>query len=95
MVYEMRFQTVDPAKRDEYVKIYRDAVQGCKAAGSTGGQILCSDDDPSAVIVILLWESKEHLARWRFSDSYKSFRAAVAPLQTKKSHGGFYLAETI
>lgn len=95
MVYEMRFQTVDPAKRDEYVKIYREAVQGCKAAGSTGGQILCSDDDPSAVIVILLWESKEHLARWRFTDSYKSFRAAVAPLQTKKSHGGFYLAETI
>ncbi len=95
MVYEMRFQNVDPAKRDEYVKIYRDAVQGCKSAGSTGGQILCSDDDPSAVIVILLWESKEHLARWRFTKSYKSFRAAVLPLQTGKSHGGFYVAETI
>lgn len=95
MVYEMRFQTVDPTQRAEYVKIYRDAVQGCKAAGSSGGQILCSDDDPSAVIVILIWESKEHLARWRFTDSYKSFRAAVAPLQTAKSHGGFYVAETI
>jgi len=95
MVYEMRFQTVDPAKRAEYVKIYRDAVQGCKTAGSAGGHILCSDDDPSAVIVILLWESKEHLARWRGTESYKSFRAAVAPLQTRKSHGGFYMAETI
>ena len=95
MVYEMRFQTVDPAKRAEYVQIYREAVQGCKAAGSTGGHILCSEDDPSAVIVILLWESKEHLARWRFTDSYKSFRAVVEPLQTKKSHGGFYLAESI
>ena len=35
MVYEMRFQTVDPARRAEYVKIYREAVQGCKSAGST------------------------------------------------------------
>lgn len=95
MVYEMRFQTVDPAKRTEYVKIYREAVQGCKSAGSTGGQILCSDDDPSAVIVILLWESKEHLARWRATESYNSFRAAVEGWQTKKSHGGFYVAETI
>lgn len=95
MVYEMRFQHVDPAQRAEYVRIYRDAVQGCKTAGWTGGQILCSDDDPSAVIVILLWESKEHLARWRDTESYKSFRAAVTPLQTQKSHGGFYVAQTI
>ena len=95
MVYEMRFQNVDPMKRAEYVKIYRDAVQGCKSAGSTGGHILCSDDDPSAVIVILRWESKEHLARWRGTESYKSFRAAVAHLQTTTSHGGFYVTETI
>ena len=95
MVYEMRFQHVDPVQRAEYVRIYRDAVQGCKTAGSTGGQILCSDDDPSAVIVILLWESKEHLARWRDTESYKSFRATVTPLQTQKSHGGFYVAQTI
>ena len=95
MVYEMRFQTVDPARRAEYVKIYREAVQGCKDAGSSGGLILCSDDDPASVIVILKWESKEHLARWRGTPSYKSFRAAVEGLQTKKSHGGFYLAETI
>jgi heme-degrading monooxygenase HmoA len=95
MVYEMWFQTVEPAKRAEYVKIYRDAVLGCKSVGSTGGHILCSDDDPSAVIVILRWESKEHLARWRGTESYKSFRAAVAPLQTSKSHGGLYVAETI
>lgn len=95
MVYEMRFQNVDPAKRAEYVKIYRDAVQGCKSAGSTGGQILCSDDDPSAVIIILRWQSKDHLARWRGAESYKSFRAAVAGLQTNKSHGGLYVAATI
>jgi heme-degrading monooxygenase HmoA len=95
MIYEMRFQTVDPARRADYVKVYRQAVQGCKAAGSTGGHILCSDDDPSAVIVILRWESKEHLARWRGTPSYNSFPAAVEGLQTKKPHGGFYVAETI
>lgn len=95
MVYEMRFQTVDPARRADYVKIYRDAVQGCKEAGSSGGLILCSDDDPAGVIVILRWESKEHLERWRSMPSFKSFRAAVEGLQSKKSHGGFYVAETI
>ena len=95
MVYEMRFQTVAPEQRAEYVQIYKSAVQGCKSAGSTGGTILCSDDDPSAVIVVLKWQSKEHLERWRGMDSYKSFRAAVAGLQTSKSHGGFYVAETI
>jgi heme-degrading monooxygenase HmoA len=47
------------------------------------------------VIVILLWESKEHLARWRGTESYKSFRTAVEGWQTKKSHGGFYVAESI
>jgi heme-degrading monooxygenase HmoA len=95
MVYEMRFQTVDPEWRAEYVKTYREAVQGCKEAGSSGGMILCSDDDPASVIVILKWESKEHLARWRDMASYRSFRAAVEGLQTRKSHGGFYTAETI
>ena len=95
MVYEMRFQTVDPARRAEYVETYREAAQGCKEAGSSGGLILCSDDDPAGVIVILRWESKEHLARWRGTPSYNSFRAAVEGLQTKKSHGGFYMAETI
>jgi heme-degrading monooxygenase HmoA len=95
MVYEMRFQTVDPKHRAEYVKIYTEAVQGCKSAGSSGGLILCSEDDPAAVIVILKWESKEHLARWRGTASYNTFRAAVEGLQAKKSHGGFYVAENI
>src|SRR5215510_10939303 len=95
MVYELRFQTVDPARRAEYVKTYKQAVQGCKEAGSSGGLILCSDDDPASVIVMLIWESKEHLARWRSTPSYRSFRTAVEGLQVKKSHGGFYMAETI
>lgn len=95
MVYEMRFQTVDPARRAEYVKIYAEAVQGCKSAGSTGGLILCSEDDPGSVIVMLRWESKEHLARWRGTPSYISFRAAVEGSQAKKSHGGFYTSDTI
>jgi heme-degrading monooxygenase HmoA len=95
MVYEIRFQTVDPERRAEYVKIYREAVQGCKSAGSTGGFILCGEEEPSGVIVILKWESKEHLTRWRGTPSYRSFRAAVEGWQTKRSRGGFYVAETI
>ena len=92
MVYEMRFQNVDPAKRAEYVKIYRDAVQGCKSAGSTGGHILCSDDDPSAVIVILLGKAKSiwragaapsltnrFAPRWRRSKPVKATAGFTSP----------------
>ncbi len=95
MVYEVRFQTVDPARREEYVKIYKDAVQGCKSAGSAGGLILCSEDDPGSVVVLLRWESEDQLARWRGTTSYNSFLAAVEGLQANRSRGGFYTAESI
>jgi hypothetical protein len=37
MVCEMRFQTVDPAKRAEYGEIYRDAVAHLQTKKSHGG----------------------------------------------------------
>ena len=95
MIYELRFSRWTRRSGPNTSIFTEDAVQGCKSAGSTDGHILCSDDDPSAVIVILRWQSKEHLARWRGTESYKSFRAAVAELQTGRSHGGLYVAATI
>ena len=95
MVYEVRFQTVEPQRRDEYVKMYKEAIQGCKAAGCRSGQILCSEDDPARVMVLLEWPSKEHHVNWRGTPTHKSFRAAVEGWQTKPSEGGYYVAETI
>jgi len=90
MIYEVRFQTVDPARRDEYVKHHKHAIQEIKQAGCKGGQILCSESDPSAVLVLLEWETKEHHLRWRGTPPHQRFRAAVEGWQTKPSQGGYY-----
>lgn len=97
MVYEVRLQTVDPERRDEYVRMYKAAIQEVKLAGCRGGQILLSEDDPTGVLVLLEWESKEHHQRWRGTPPHTRFRTAVegSGLQTKPSTGGYYLAESI
>jgi heme-degrading monooxygenase HmoA len=95
MIYEVRFQTVDPARREEYVKHYKQAIQEIKQAGCKGGQILCSESDPSDVLVLLEWETKEHHQRWRGTPPHRRFRAAVEGWQAKPSQGGYYTAETI
>jgi len=95
MTYEVRFQTVDPARRSEYVKHYKQAIQEIKQAGCRGGLILCSESDPASVVVVLEWETKEHHLRWRGTPPHTRFRSAVEAWQTKPSEGGYYLAETI
>jgi heme-degrading monooxygenase HmoA len=95
MVYEVRFQTVDPERRSEYVKMYKQAIQEIKLAGCRGGLILCSESDPASVLVLLEWESKEHHLRWRNTPPHTRFRTAVEGWQSKPSTGGYYLAETI
>jgi len=57
--------------------------------------ILCSEDDPESVVVLLEWESKEHHQRWRGTPPHTRFRRAVEGWQSKRSSGGYYFAETI
>jgi heme-degrading monooxygenase HmoA len=95
MTYEVRFQTVPPERRSEYVKMYKQAIQEIKLAGCKGGLILCSEDDPTGVLVLLEWESKEHHQRWRGTPPHTRFRSAVEGWQSKSSTGGYYLADTI
>jgi heme-degrading monooxygenase HmoA len=95
MVYEVRFQTVEPQRRSDYVKMYKQAIQESRRAGCRGGLILCAEDDPASVLVLLEWESKEHHQRWRGTPPHTRFRSAVAGWQTKPSTGGYYIAETI
>src|SRR5262245_54138093 len=95
MVYEVRFQTVEPKRRADYVKMYKEAIEGCKAAGCRSGLILCSEDEPAAVMVLLEWPTKEHHLNWRGTPTHKSFAAAVEGWQTKPSQGGYYIAETL
>jgi heme-degrading monooxygenase HmoA len=95
MTYEVRFQTVPPERRSDYVKMYKQAIQEIKHAGCRGGLILCSEDDPASVLVLLEWESKEHHQRWRGTPPHARFRSAVEGWQSRSSTGGYYLAETI
>ena len=95
MTYEVRFQTVAPEKRDEYVRMYKQAIQEIKLAGCKNGLIMCSESDPSSVLVILEWESKEQHQRWRGTPPHTRFRNAVEGWQSQPSTGGYYLAETI
>jgi heme-degrading monooxygenase HmoA len=94
MVYEVRSQRVDPARRAEYIKAYKQAIQPSKEAGCRGGLILCDDEDSSHVMVLLEWETKEHHLRWRDTPAHAAFRNAIAPWQTD-SHGSHYVAEEI
>ena len=93
--YEVRFQTVAPEKRHEYVKMYKQAIQEIKQAGCKNGLIMCSESDPSSVLVILEWESKAHHQCWRGTPPHTRFRNAVEGWQAQPSTGGYYLAETI
>jgi heme-degrading monooxygenase HmoA len=93
--YEVRFQTVPPEKREEYVKMYKQAIQEIKLSGCKSGLIFCSEDDPESVVVLLEWESKEHHQRWRGTPPHTRFRRAVEGWQSKPSSGGYYFAETI
>jgi len=94
MVYEVRFQKVPPERRAEYIRVYKEAIQPIKEAGCRGGLVLCDEEDPTSVMVVLEWETKEHHLRWRGTPPHTAFRNAVKGWQTE-SHGGYYVAEEI
>lgn len=54
--YEMRFQTVDPGRRSEYVKMYKQAIQEIKAGRLPGRPDFVHENDPGSVLVLLEWE---------------------------------------
>ena len=95
MAYEVRFQAVEAERRSEYVKMNKEAIQKIKLTGCRGGQIPCSQNNPSSVLALLGWESKEHHLHWRGTPCNTRFRAAIEGWQRKPCQGGYYLAETI
>ena len=56
---------------------------------------MCSDDDPSRVMVLLHWPTREHHERWRGTPTHVKFRETIDPWQTEPSVGDYYVAETI
>jgi hypothetical protein len=79
MIYEVRFQNVDPARRDEYVAIYTKAIQEIKTVGVRAASR----------------SSVARMARARSSSWWSGkarFRGAVegSGLQTSPSERGYF-----
>ena len=95
MVYEIVVQTVDPARRDEYVETFRRAFREVNFAGFRGGKICTSVEDPSRVVMVIEWDSVEAHAQHRGTPPHNRFREATAPYQTKPSDLQHYLVQDL
>jgi heme-degrading monooxygenase HmoA len=95
MVYEVVLQTIDPARRDEYVEVYREALRQANFAGAHGGKILRCVEDPSRVIVVIEWDSVEAHTRHPGTAAHTAFRERVGTYQTAPSQIAHYLVEDL
>jgi heme-degrading monooxygenase HmoA len=89
VIYEVVEMTIDPDKRDEYVKVYRDAWKKADFAGSHGGKVMCAMDDPSKVVVIIAWDSldahRQHTRPRPGTPEHIHFRETIHPYMTETS----------
>ena len=95
MVHELVLATVDPAKRDEYVEVWKAAWQEGAFQGSHGGRILRCVEDPSRVAMLLNWDSVEAHNQHRGTARHNSFREKFAPLQIQPSVVQHYTVEDL
>ena len=89
MIYEVVEMTIDPEKRDEYCKVYRQAWKEAGFAGSHGGKVMRAMDDPAKVVVIIAWESleahRQHTRPRPGTAAHQLFREKIHPYMTETS----------
>lgn len=95
MIYEVVIQTIDPARREEYLDVFRQAFREANFAGSHGGKILASEEDPARTVVIIEWDSVEAHTRHRGTPPHTRFRETISKYQTAPSQGGHYRVEDL
>jgi heme-degrading monooxygenase HmoA len=95
MVYELVLATVDPAKRDEYVGVFRKAFRGANFAGAREGKILRSVEDPSRVAIVIEWDTVEAHTQHRGTDAHNNFRAQIQGYQTAPSQTSHFIIEDL
>lgn len=95
MVHEMVIATVDPARRDEYVEVWKRAWDEAHFAGSHGGRILRCVEDPSRVVMLLNWDSVEAHKQHPGTDAHNRFRAQFASFQKEPSLVQHYTIEEL
>lgn len=94
-IYEVVLQTVDPARRDEYVGVFKGAFAEAAFAGWSGGKILRGIEDPARVVVIVEWGSVEAHTQHIGTPALARLRERTARYQTAPSVAAHYLAEDL
>jgi quinol monooxygenase YgiN len=85
MVYEIVQQSVDPAQRDEYVRLTKDWLREANFAGSHGVQVLSCVEDPARVMLIIEWDNVEAHRQHRGSPAYNTLREHMSAYQRAPS----------
>jgi hypothetical protein len=95
-MYEVRFQTVDPDRRTEYVKMYKQAIQEIKLAGCRCRAHPVQRNRPrprTGGVGMGIQGASSALARHAAAHTLSRRRRRLA--NEAKHRGGYYLAETI
>jgi heme-degrading monooxygenase HmoA len=95
MIQEVLFQTIDPARRDEYVDEFRKAFREANFAGAHEGKILKSVEDPSRVVIVIEWDTVESHTRHRGTPPHNAFRERISAYQTAPTQGAHYEASDL
>jgi quinol monooxygenase YgiN len=95
MVYEVVVQSIDPARRDEYIANYKDAWRALALEGCRGGELLRSIEKPDRVIIVLEWDSVEAHRQHRGPKMNQFLQQSVRPYQTAVSDFDHYIVEEI
>lgn len=94
MVQEILVQTVDPARRAEYIEVFKRALKEWSPKGNHGGTIFTCVEDPARVITILEWDTVEAHTQHRGTEPWDRFRAALAPYRTAPVDVNHYTGES-
>ena len=79
MIYEAVYITVDPERREEFVRVYRQAWNEAGFEGSYNGKIMPCIEDASKVVVLIEWDDVAAHRQHRQTPKQNRFRAAIDP----------------
>jgi heme-degrading monooxygenase HmoA len=79
VIYESVHITVDPAQRDEFVRVYRKAWKDAGFEGSHNGKVMRCIEAADKVVVLIEWDSVEAHRQHRQTPKQNRFRGAIDP----------------
>ena len=95
MVYEVVMQKVDPDKREEHVKVWKDAWKEANFGGSHDVRFLNCVEDPTRVMVLIQWDSVEAHTGHRGTPPHTRFRERSGVHQIGPSEINHYTFEDL